>query len=252
MIEITHLVTNGCSWTFGQGLPNVTKQAWPRLLSDKFNIPLVNLAIPGSGNDRIHRRTYEYIFQNLPTGSKPLVVIAWSQFFRREAWYEGKNKKYKVVANPLTPDNLDEHQRAIYVNYNEKIVNKETLVYKTSLKSLFNSLNIPHIMSDYTCLDINYKEEVDLMLEPGYQEMIKFAYDKHHVESFGKLVEKFPKLPCKHDGVEAQEVIANYAYGQINSLYGEIKSVSGNFTSSRDFFKYDRRSTEIFHYDWAV
>jgi hypothetical protein len=107
-------------------------------------------------------------------------------------------------------------------------------------------------MSDYTCLDINYKEEVDLLLEPGYREMIKFAYDKHHVESFGKLVEKFPKLPCKHDGVEAQEVIANYAYDQINSLYGEIKSVSGNFTSSRDFFKYDRRSTEIFHYDWAV
>jgi hypothetical protein len=251
MTEITHLVTNGCSWTFGQGLPDNRSQAWPKLLSNKFNIPLVNLAIPGSGNDRIHRRTFEYVFQNLPTGSKPLIVIAWSQFFRREAWYEGNIKRYRIVANPLTPDNLDEHQRAMYIHYNDKIFNKETLAYKTSLKSLFNLYNIPHIMSDYSCIDFNYREEVDPLLEPGYQEMIRFAYDRHHVESFGRLVQGFPKLPCKHDGVEAQEVIASYAYNQINSLYGEIKVVTNDFITCKDFVTYDRKSTEIFHYDWT-
>jgi hypothetical protein len=50
-IDVTHLVVNGCSWTYGTGLAHPKEQAWPALLAKQLGVPLVNLAIQGSGND---------------------------------------------------------------------------------------------------------------------------------------------------------------------------------------------------------
>jgi hypothetical protein len=60
-MDITHLVVNGCSWTYCQGLEDPKNQGWPKLLADQLGCEVVNLAIPGTGNDTIHRRTYEYV-----------------------------------------------------------------------------------------------------------------------------------------------------------------------------------------------
>ena len=85
-MQVSHLVVNGCSWTYGSELDSPEEESWPKLVANKLGIPVVNLAIPGSGNDSILRRTSEYLFQNLAFNSKPLVIIAWSQITRREGW----------------------------------------------------------------------------------------------------------------------------------------------------------------------
>jgi hypothetical protein len=63
-LKITHVVTIGCSWTYCQGLDSPSTQGWPALVAKKLNVPLVNLAVPGVGNDFIHRVSHEYIYKN--------------------------------------------------------------------------------------------------------------------------------------------------------------------------------------------
>mgnify|MGYP003351991979 CR=1 FL=1 len=102
-VDVTHLVVNGCSWTYGEGLENPNKEAWPALLANHFGLPIVNLAVQGCGNQSITRRTFEYVYENLPTGSKPFFVISWSQDARKEEtidWvknyeYEKNNNSFK-------------------------------------------------------------------------------------------------------------------------------------------------------------
>ena len=64
MLEISHLVVNGCSFTYCQGLESPNTQGWPALLAKKLNVPVVNLAAPGSSNDGIYRRTYDYFYND--------------------------------------------------------------------------------------------------------------------------------------------------------------------------------------------
>jgi hypothetical protein len=235
IIEATHLVVNGCSWTYGHGLPDPKTQAWPALLAQHLNLPLVNLAIPGSGNDTIHRRTHEYIFQNLPTGSKPIVVIAWSQSHRKEEWYQ-KDRSYRGIGRPQDSENLDDYQKILLENWNEDVADQRTLLYKMSLKNLFENFKIPYIMSDY-CAYVRRlgRSKLDYPVE-SYRQMINTIYDQYHVASFEELGSRLPKLPCGHDGPEAQRIIGNYSFKKITELYGNVLPVaSDNFLTYRQF-----------------
>lgn len=235
-IDVTHLVVNGCSWTYGTGLAQPKEQAWPALLANKLGIPLVNLAIQGSGNDTIHRRTYEYIFKDLPNKSKPLVVIGWSQFFRQEAWFEssefnGKQyptHSYRNISIPTSTNNLNEYQVPVLNNWNDNVYVQKTLLYKSSLKSLFNSMGIPYIMTDMSLTKWP-------TLPDSYKSIKDFVYDQHHVDSFYHLVKHLPKLPCGHEDVEAHKILADYSANAINKLYGTVTPTSGTLLSYKEF-----------------
>ena len=155
MTEITHLVTNGCSFTYCQGLDNPREQGWPALVAKKLGVPVVNLALKGCGNDSIHRRTYEYVYENLPTGSKPLVIIGWSQYWRQEQWFNtfpygtvNEFNDYRIIAMPDNSPNGPE-EKNLLEHWNDENFYRKSMIYKLSLTSLFKSLNIPYIMSDY-------------------------------------------------------------------------------------------------------
>ncbi len=59
------ILVNGCSFTSGEESP----VAWPSLIDDT-----VNIAVPGSSNDRIIRTTVEYVNNNSVSG----VIVAWT------------------------------------------------------------------------------------------------------------------------------------------------------------------------------
>jgi hypothetical protein len=237
-IEATHLVVNGCSWTYGAGLPDPKTQAWAALLADHLKLPVVNLAVPGSGNDTIHRRTYEYVFQNLPTNSKPIFVISWSQSHRQEAWYQQANS-YKGIGRPHVSEQLDDYQKVLLDNWNEDVFDQKSLIYKLSLKNLFDNFKIPYIMTDYCAYLRKLRNKKLNYPVNSYQEMIKIIYDEKHVTSFEELASNYPKLPCGHDGLQAQEVIGNYSFKKIKELYGEILPVAGNFLTYQQFLDTD-------------
>ena len=41
MTDITHLVVNGCSWTYCQGLDDPKTQGWPALLAKKLGVEVL-------------------------------------------------------------------------------------------------------------------------------------------------------------------------------------------------------------------
>jgi len=228
MTEITHLVVNGCSWTYGQGLEDPATQAWPALVAKELGIPVVNLAVRGSGNDSIHRRTYEYIYENLPTGSKPFVIIAWSQPWRREAWYERDDRNnllqdYRGVPHPAGeyPTDNDLYKNAVIPHWNEEDFLKKSLLYKVSLQNLFKAMDIPYLMTDYSH-DMSTTEFTKFIHTKKCKQMYIAAYNRFHIDSFPTKIKQFTPLPCLHDGPEAQKVLAEYTLSEIQRLFGEF------------------------------
>lgn len=83
------LVAFGCSFTFGQGLPDIhhtplhiaspSIHAWPQKLAEKLNSQSINKGIPGSGNLEIFNQIINY-----PFNEDDICVILWSQFVRHD------------------------------------------------------------------------------------------------------------------------------------------------------------------------
>jgi hypothetical protein len=248
-MEITHLVTVGCSWTYCQGLENVKENGWPRHLADLLGVPVVNLALPGIGNDAIHRRTYEYFFENLSYNSKPIFVIAWSQSWRREFWtkkyHPSKKTGYNLIAlsDPKGPKNP--YETAIVDNWSEEDFYRRTIKYRLSMNSLFKAHNIPYIESLFT--------DIENLETPPVREKFKGAVSylensPNKCENFYDVVRSFPKLPCGHEGYESMPYLANYIHSYIKSLYGSLNPISGDYLTLRDFNKND--PSGVYMGDW--
>lgn len=79
------LVTFGCSLTYGYYLEDCVPPddecpsnfAWPSVLANKLNLPLVNLSTPGASNKQIWK-----IVLDTQLYSDDLVIIHWSHFDR--------------------------------------------------------------------------------------------------------------------------------------------------------------------------
>ena len=125
-MDVSHIVTVGCSFTYCQGLDDKLEIGWPALVAKHFNAQLTNLAQPGIGNDAIYRRTCEYICNNLQfENSKPLIIIAWSQIDRHEQWYRRRIpdpmfNDYHLVSKPNTSLPQDLYQQ-IYLNHYDEV-----------------------------------------------------------------------------------------------------------------------------------
>lgn len=237
-VNISHIVTNGCSFTFCQGLPNIKEQGWPGLISKNLNCPLVNLGLPGVGNDSITRRSVEYLLNNISLkGGKPLVIIGWSQPWRREAWLQYKNKKYYeyqeyyTIAYPLNPKEIDNgYQQGLLDHWNEEDHYRRSLMSKISLISFLENYDIPFIMTDFMNQEEN--KEVSKMVDEkffGISSVVK--NNKFLIEPMHELTSQMAKLPCGHDGVETQVFIANFILSKIKMLHPEL-----TFTNNEDYY----------------
>lgn len=235
-MEITHLVVNGCSWTYCQGLEDPKTQGWPALLAKKLNIPVVNLAVPGSGNDTIHRRIYEYYFDDLPNNSKPLYIIGWSQPWRREAWCRKYYHKYlpEGYATLMFPDKKPKnfYEAALLDNWNEEDFLRRTMLYQLSLDALFKSKNIPNLATFFA----EYENQESEPILEKYKNIVDYLKNSTNTISPAyRLTYQYEKLPCGHEGHEAMEVTANYLYDAILSKYENINPVTGNYLTLKDF-----------------
>jgi hypothetical protein len=241
-MKITHLVVNGCSWTYCQGLPDLTVNGWPALLAKKLGVPLVNLAVPGSGNDTIHRRTYEYYFEDLPNNNKPLYVIGWTQPWRREAWcrkYYNKNLPQGYVSISF-PDNKPKnfYEAALLDNWSEEDFLRRTMLCQLSLDSLFKAHTIPYVSSFF--VDFN-NSETDPVIEK-YKNHFNFI-NNDTINPIYKLIQHCEKLPCGHEGQESMYITADYFYDQLTMKYGSFTPVTGSYVALKDFNKKDLSGT---------
>jgi len=75
------IVTAGCSFTYGYGLEDPSKQSWPAVLAERLGCDLTNLAVPGAGNTYIAN---SIIDNHVVDPDCDLVVIGWSFFSRMD------------------------------------------------------------------------------------------------------------------------------------------------------------------------
>jgi len=90
---IKTLYANGDSWTFGQELKDDNTDhltykfynTWPWHVAQELKIPqLVNEAQGGGSNDRIFRKTIDYIRNYKGNPEELLVIVAWTTYERFE------------------------------------------------------------------------------------------------------------------------------------------------------------------------
>tara|TARA_R100000027_G_scaffold48118_1_gene36850 strand:- start:123 stop:818 length:696 start_codon:yes stop_codon:yes gene_type:complete len=84
------LITNGCSFTFGDELKDRKNQAFPYVISKNLNIPVINLAYNGKSNEAILRTTLEYVFNNDLSKVEPIFILGWSGISRKEFYINNR------------------------------------------------------------------------------------------------------------------------------------------------------------------
>lgn len=160
------LYANGCSWTEGAEIPNTSiypfctsskyYESWPFKLSQKLKVPLcINEGAGAGSNDRIYRKTQEYIIKYINSGKDPkdlLIVIGWSTCERTEVSTEDTFVRITStsIAGPVNVmdkklmDDLTQFQKAYYRIYDDnpnKIRNVQMMI---SLRMMCESYNIKY------------------------------------------------------------------------------------------------------------
>jgi hypothetical protein len=132
MLDISHLVVIGCSFSYGAGLENPKEDSWAALLSKKLNVPVVNLSSCGGGNDRIMRRLYEYHYLNSSKNNNPLYIITFSHSSRREEYIRAANDYVVISMNP-DPEEMKKQQFSSFFihNHDHSMAARKKLMFRS-------------------------------------------------------------------------------------------------------------------------
>lgn len=111
MTKYDKIIINGDSYSaLGQS------GSYSTTLGEKLNVPVENIAVQGSNNDRIVRTTIEKVLSESSSNNRLLVIVGWSFVRRLEVWYYGNN--YKVESKIPDRNNKQEHKNPRFVTLN--------------------------------------------------------------------------------------------------------------------------------------
>jgi len=112
-------------------------KTFPKILSKELNLPIMNLAQGGIGNDTI----FETIYNNIQHIQKnDVIIIGWSSIARFRYTVKNKDKWYNVVPNChlLGKDEMDSiSQNTI----DEILINRTHTLYKKESEDRVNFIN---------------------------------------------------------------------------------------------------------------
>lgn len=192
------LVTFGCSYTVGVGLPDtwpdrkneISKLSWPYRLGQLLSLDVDNQAVAGSGNAEIFNKILNYNFQ--PTD---LVVIMWSHFIRYDDFKVSKNyETHRVWGTFLKNYRSENLLDLVYMNAYENYLtfqHASLLLRSKNIKSIA-FLGHPKDKDDFPCpsfINIENLVEIDKFT-------IDMALDKEHFgeQSHKKLASLLHKV----------------------------------------------------------
>ena len=132
------------------------------LLSRKIGVPVVNLAIPGCGNDAIMRTTYRYFYKNLRHHNNPLYIVVLSHSSRKEQFFRYRNGEEYYDYRGLTLTDTTTGRRLIHPDselerlydtlYTKQLdldeCERMKLTYAASILNLFKAHNVSYLLSD--------------------------------------------------------------------------------------------------------
>lgn len=252
-MEVSHLVVNGCSFSYCQGIDDPHINGWPALLASQLGVPVVNLSIGGSGNDSILRRTYEYFYQNqlLYPESKPLYIIAFSDAPRREEFF--KKYKGKTVAEYMTldlqassidltatlsdVDNIDKVvEYSHLMNLSFEACERKKFISWNSIINLFKANNVPYLTGDFMP---TRDENIEKYMKTNFKGLYDNALnDVNYAGDLSALTQHYTKLSCGHDSEEAMPIITKAFHSLLATNYDKIQFKNTEYLKLKQFYSY--------------
>ena len=240
-LDISHLVVNGCSYTYGHGIENPLEDAWPSLVAKKLGVPLVNLAVPGQSNYAIQRRTYEYFFKNLYHDNNPLYIHAYTQSQRQEVYLATDHlghpyQDYRLL-DTSDVSKISRLEKELVINtddYRLNLMEQTKLNTWHSINCLLDAYGVTHFSTDYMRMSVGSITE--WILKHHY--VLKAELDCHpgRLKDFNDITTEIEKTPCLHETEEGHKVLADYIYDQITKRYSEINVVETSYAKLKDIY----------------
>lgn len=238
MLNISHLVVIGCSFSYGDGLVNPKEDSWAGILSKKLNVPVVNLSSRGGGNDRIMRRLYEYHYLNSSKNNNPFYILPFSHSSRREEYIRAFND-YLVMSMKPDPELMKKqtYSSLFILNHDSFISARKKLMVRSYVSDFLNTNNINYLTTDF----MPDSEDELQSLREIYPDVYEKVYvDKYRLKNLCEISIKYPRLPCGHDDKEAQIEIGNYVHDELIARYNEPIVKQQDYTTIQQY---------IAHYD---
>lgn len=165
------ILVNGDSYS-----ARASHKVYADFLAEYTGIPVVNIAVTGSNNDRIRRSTIEKLLEIKQQYSKPLVIVGWSFIKRLEVWYYGNHES--IVNRIPDTENKLTHQQPRLVTLNlllykgqatpeqKCLVNEDLFVHK-QLIDFYTSLflfthTVRSLGAEFFCFSAAKNNEVQI------------------------------------------------------------------------------------------
>jgi len=226
-LENINILYAGCSFTYGEGLPE--DLTWPYLLSEKIKntypskeVEYFNLSQPGAGPHQIVRLCFEYFKEY---GHPDYLFLMLPDVLRGLAWVESK-KNYETII----PDIRDIGVGTFYRKYFKSLVPENFWVLSLDLINMLEQycenagINLVwdswHDLSMWK--EINYKfERKELLHDLVNPKAFKSNQDFKMPENINNL----PYWECARDGAHPGSAWSLY---QAQSYYDNIKFNKGD------------------------
>jgi hypothetical protein len=186
-LEDYNVLALGCSFTFGQGLPE--EYVWPRILESEMKkfmpeTKVFNLSQPGIGIDIIINNAIAFIDKY----GAPDTIFALFPDINRKMYYEPLTKTYEVYVARFSHFKLRKEQRTLHNK--TKIYNYEDSAYDMinhikTLESFCKNAGIKLVWHSWPENDINL---YSLMNFRNYT-----TFDNYYFENRDKILESVPK-----------------------------------------------------------
>jgi hypothetical protein len=228
------LLANGCSNTAGSdidpnNLPKCGEEAWPRWVAEHYEIPYVNIAEGGAGNEQISRSTILTVSNLIEKDKFPaedlIVGICWSGFDRYEYWDDERNthrsyalsstrvvkkprdiiKKYVEIRSLMEPDDYSNYKNLYYMYTTAKIL--ESYNVKYYFANCLNSFEHPSKLKSCDELIEIYTNLLDLYGDRINNQLGFWNND----DTFRSMLQPIPRSPYGngfHWGREGQQFYA--------------------------------------------
>jgi hypothetical protein len=240
-LDISHLVVNGCSYTYGHGIWDPVSNAWPSLVAKKLGVPLVNLAVPGQSNYAIERRTKAYFLKNLHYDNNPFYIHAYTQSQRREVYIAKDHLDHNYQDYRLldTSDHgkISRLEKEIVFHTDSYCLNLLELTKLNmwhGINCLLDAYNVNHLSTDYMP---NVTGSVDEWINKHHYTLKAEIYSHPgKLTNFNVITKDISKTPCLHETEEGHAFLADYIYDQITKRYSEINVIDEPYAKLKDTY----------------
>ena len=240
-LKISHLVVNGCSYTYGHGIADPINDGWASIVAKRLGVPLINLAIPGQGNTAIYRRTMQYFYKDLFNDNNPFYIHAYSQSSRREV-YLTKTHQFQIVDGE---GEISKLEKEVILNSDDHyygLLQQNKLHKWASINNLLDAHNLPHFMSDYmpesSGSAIEFQEKHDTILKS------ELECHPGKLKNFNDVTRDLKKTSCLHETEEGHQYLADYIWEQIEKRYDNIEVIDLPHAKLHDILIHTPKSIE--------